>query len=89
MTERPDSTKYKGDGSTSDFITDTDDYIDKIERELAEARAEIERLKCCGNCEYCNQKIEACEHPENEPWDIMKGRCSHWQHDAETVERGE
>ena len=44
MSERPDSSKYKGDGSLSDFHCDTDDYIDKIETELAEARAEIERL---------------------------------------------
>ena len=53
--------------------------------QLTEALAEIERLKCCGNCEYCNHKIEACEHPDNEPEDIMKGRCEHWRHDAEAA----
>lgn len=45
MSERPDSSKYKGDGSTSDFICDTDDYIDKIENELTEALGEIKELR--------------------------------------------
>lgn len=75
-----------------EFARQRDAYkkaLEIAEDELMTARAEIERLKCCGNCEYCNQRIEVCEHPDNEPEDVMKGRCEHWQHDAEAAERSE
>jgi predicted RNase H-like nuclease (RuvC/YqgF family) len=50
------------------------------EKQLAEARAEIERLKRCCNCEYANHKLEICEHPDNEPETFMDGVCDLWSH---------
>ena len=53
---------------------------DKACAKIAEAMAEIERLKRCCNCEYANHKLEICMHPDNEPETFMDGVCDRWSH---------
>ena len=53
---------------------------DELKKQLAEALAEIERLKRCCNCEYANHKLEICMHPDNEPETFMDGVCDQWSH---------
>ena len=64
----------------SDLWVDAIDVAEAkaIERENAELKKLVERLKCCGNCEYANQDIGICEHPENSEDAILKDFCEHW-----------
>lgn len=69
--QRPDSSKYKGDGSTSDFITDTDDYIDKIEAELVLIKNEAARYRgvivgICEQSQRIHDILEIHDHPQIE-----------------------
>ena len=68
------------------MIADRDDTVAVLYARIAELEAQVEKLKCCGNCKhivYDKQTGElSCEN-DHYPFRV-KGRCDNWIFDGRT-----
>lgn len=52
-----------------------DDYcphLAKLEKENAELKAQIEKMKCCYNCKHSRTEYEHCRTNKHEKWEIKE-----------------
>jgi len=48
------------------------DRISDLEKENAELRVQIEKMKCCYNCKHSRTEYEHCKTDEHEKWEIKE-----------------
>lgn len=62
--ERPDLRDYRGDGSTSDYINDVNEYCDHVERQLAQSEERVALMACSTVRPKIpeNKSCNACAH---------------------------
>lgn len=54
------------------------DGVKKMQEENEQMKAQIEKMKCCGNCKYRKlEVIETCR--EKKTYTLNKGFCDKWE----------
>lgn len=63
--KRPDLRDYRGDGSTSDYINDVNEYCDHVERQLAQSEERVKALEGALDplIAWADTMLVAHEHP--------------------------
>ena len=58
---------------SDEYITPTFiEYVQKLEEENAELKAQTEKMKCCYNCKHSRTEYEHCKTDKHEKWEIKE-----------------
>ena len=55
-----------------DTLTAMVDFAEPREKRIAELEAQIEKMKCCGNCKHSRTEYEHCKTDKHEKWEIKE-----------------
>lgn len=78
--ENEDKTYLTGQVIIGSICKDAKNAIEKLEQENEQLKAQIEKMKCCANCDYWFDMDSTCElHKKEISYFMVDCNCDDWK----------